>query len=347
MNNQMLSWSEYLDRAFDQGQLGFVVQAKCPIVCQSVYEDGVLSHHPVTSEDVTRLFKSAAPDQNQQELHENGCTIFSREHFGKGMYRVTALRCARGIELRVTLFPPQLPESHALLNDWVHPTSGGVFLITGIPRSGRTTSLAHLLQERANHRPLSGFVVSDGFGYELPKVASLRLGREIPSVSDASRVAIGGGFFTVGFDCLQTSTVLDTAFRLADCGVDAVMTFPISHPKHVIPVVGEMLMETRGISTEAAFRVIRRSLRAFSFQRVVPRYDGKGLVAAMELTTVDALSRSRLKPNMDIDKWSHWGSMLDQRLVDLVNQGVISSKTALEYCFDSRRIHRESSGQHE
>ena len=101
------------------------------------------------SDDMVSLMKSITPERNQQELQEEGGTDFGFAYGDAARFRVSVFRqrgdiamCCRQIPNKLLTFEQiGLPE---ICRDLIRRPRG-LFLVTGPTGSGKTTSLATML----------------------------------------------------------------------------------------------------------------------------------------------------------------------------------------------------------
>ncbi|MCP4938703.1 MAG: Flp pilus assembly complex ATPase component, partial [Phycisphaeraceae bacterium] len=101
------------------------------------------------SDDMVALMKSITPEQNQQELQEVGSTDFGMAYGDKARFRVAVFRQRGNVAMVLRLIPNRLltfeeiglpPICKELIR-----RPRGLFIVTGPTGSGKTTSLATML----------------------------------------------------------------------------------------------------------------------------------------------------------------------------------------------------------
>src|SRR5262245_16741136 len=100
-------------------------------------------------EDTAELMRSITPERNQQELHEDGQTDFAFAFKGKARFRVNAFKQRGHIAIVLRRIPnefltfEQLGLPGVIRDVLLRPR--GLFLVTGPTGSGKTTSLASMI----------------------------------------------------------------------------------------------------------------------------------------------------------------------------------------------------------
>ncbi|RMF72394.1 MAG: type IV pili twitching motility protein PilT, partial [Planctomycetota bacterium] len=100
-------------------------------------------------DDTQALMKSVTPERNQQELQEEGGTDFGFAFGDKGRFRVSVFRAKGNISMVLRLIPSRILTFEEIgLPDVVRALCRrprGLFLVTGPTGSGKTTTLATML----------------------------------------------------------------------------------------------------------------------------------------------------------------------------------------------------------
>ena len=103
----------------------------------------------LTSEDTTSLMKSITPERCQQELQEDGGTDFGFAFGDAGRFRVSVFRQKGNLALVLRLIPTRLLTFEEIglpkLIASLCRRPRGLFLVTGPTGSGKTTTLASMI----------------------------------------------------------------------------------------------------------------------------------------------------------------------------------------------------------
>src|SRR5215813_293357 len=100
-------------------------------------------------EDSVALMKSITPDRNQQELQEEGGTDFGFAFGDAGRFRVSVFRQKGNISIVLRLIPTKFLSFEEIglptITKALCRRPRGLFLVTGPTGSGKTTTLASML----------------------------------------------------------------------------------------------------------------------------------------------------------------------------------------------------------
>jgi twitching motility protein PilT len=150
------------------------------------------------AEDTTSLMKSITPDRCQQELQEKGGTDFGFAFGDLARFRVSVFR-QRG---NISLVLRQIPNNMLTMEQLGLPTKckelimrpRGLFLVTGPTGSGKSTSLASMinyLNETVDHHIITIEDPIEFYHYHKKSTVNQReVGTDVPSFAEAIRRAL-------------------------------------------------------------------------------------------------------------------------------------------------------------
>lgn len=279
--------------------------------------------------------------------------LFARDHQVdlsrgfKGIGRVRAniflQRGTVGLVLRVihSVVPPLgtlgLPEMVAKLSQ----LERGLVLVTGASGSGKTTTLAALVNEINIQQTKHILTIEDPIEFLFAEQKSLVTQREIgvdaPSFHEAMRAALREDPDVILLGEMRDVETIETALKAAETGHFVLAT---AHAPGA-PEAVNRLITAFPAEAQSGIRVkVAQNLRAVVSQRLLPRLDGQGRAVACEVLTISALAReliqdaTRIKDLPDLLKRGsvHEGMLsFDACLLALVKAKRIDAAVALQY----------------
>ena len=346
----MLSWNELIALAHERGASDVHMACGMPFLCRV---DGRVER--LTEEALTR----EQCEQYALELAGEHCTALRET--GE-CDRSQSLAC--GVRVRGNLFYQQGAVSAAvrLLADGIPELTSlglppavlefadyrsGIVLVTGETGSGKSTTLAALL-DRINHtRAAHILTLEDPIEYVYTPDRCLinqrQIGSDTRSYASGLRAALREDPDVLLIGELRDLDTIETALTAAETGH---LVFATLHTNSAADSIDRMLsVFPEGRQRQARLQ-ISTTLRAVLSQQLLPHKSGQGRVAACEVMVVNSAIRNLIRegktPQIEsfITMNAQGGSItMDNALHELVRAGAITEETARAYCRD-----RESFG---
>jgi twitching motility protein PilT len=269
------------------------------------------------------------------------------------------------IRLRVNIFSQmrgytiamrKLPEKTPTIKDWGLPETfyeiaketSGIMLFGGPTASGKSTSIATILEEINQNKPLHIISLEDPIEFVFTPAKSTfnqrELGADFYKYVTAFRAALREAPNVVVVGEIRDSEVVKTALDAAETGHLVISTIHSGYPYHAIHRVIDM------VGKEEAHFVryrLQGALRWIVCQRLLPTMAG-GRVAIFEilrntLRIQDAISsESSMENYYDIIETSgvHGMRTFDQDLIRVFGQRLIDEQTAFAYATFRSRVRK-------
>ena len=149
-------------------------------------------------EDCVALLKSITPDRNQQELQEEGGTDFGFAFGNQGRFRVSIFRQKGNISIVLRLIPSRFLSFEEIglpaIIRALCRRPRGLFLVTGPTGSGKTTSLASMINYINNELDRHIVTIEDPIEYYHTHKKSIinqrEVGNDVPSFAEADRKSV-------------------------------------------------------------------------------------------------------------------------------------------------------------
>jgi twitching motility protein PilT len=214
----------------------------------------------------------------------------------------------------------------------------GMVLMTGATGSGKSTTLARLI-EMINERDRRHIVtIEDPIEYlfrdKLSVVNQREVGIDTPNFGDAMRAALRQDPDVIFIGELRDAETITTAVRASETGHLVISTL---HAPNCYDAISRLASYFPPEEQDTQRKAIAANLRGVISQRLLPRADGSRRVAAFEVmvvtpTIADMIEDpERQSDIIDIIKTGRQHGMIsfDDYLFDLADSGQITRDTAL------------------
>jgi twitching motility protein PilT len=316
-----------------------------------------LQLRPLEAEDTESLARAITSDTNLQRVNEVGSVDFGFSFRGKDRFRVSVFRQKGylGLALRVvprkmlTLEEIGLPES---VRQMLY-SPRGLILVTGPTGSGKTTSLAAMLDTINSTRDSHLITIEDPIEYvhehRMGIVNQREVGADVPSFAEGLRRALRQDPDVILVGEMRDLETMETAITAAETGH---LVFSTLHTTGAARTVDRIIDAFPSTQQEQIRVQLASNLKAVISQLLLPRMDGKGRVAIFEIMittpSIAALIRDNKTfriPN-DILTGSKYGMVsLEAALVEQYLNGTISHEQVMSKAQDQQAALQLIGGQ--
>jgi twitching motility protein PilT len=313
---------------------------------------GILS--PADTEHIARAI-IGSNEHALQKLEKDGSADLSYGLENAARFRVNIFRqrgsCAivmRVIPDRIPNFqdlnlPPQLSEIGNLRN--------GIVLVTGPTGSGKSSTLAAVVDKMNEEKAIHILTIEDPIEFlhrhKKATIHQRELHSDTPTFSAALRAALRQAPKVILVGEMRDRETIEIALEASETGHLVLSTLhTIDAAKTVERIVGAFPMEDQqGIRSR-----LSKAFRFILSQRLLPRADGKGRIAVIEIL------KSTMRTREYIEKGEGEGKTLldamrdgsndgmqhfDSEIEKLIRSGVIDMDTALTYATNAGNLQLE------
>jgi len=274
-------------------------------------------------DDTAALMKSITPDRNQQELQEEGGTDFGFAFGDAARFRVSIFRQKGNISLVLRLIPTQimtfdeigLPKICAALCR----RPRGMFLVTGPTGSGKTTTLACMVNYINENLDRHIVTVEDPIEYYHSHkkciINQREVGIDVPSFGEALRRVLRMDPDVILVGELRDLETIEAAVRAAETGH---LVFSTVHTTSAAGTISRII-DVFPVNQQEQIRIqLAGNLIAVLSQALCPLATGKGRVAAYEFMVVTPAIANLIRENKvyRIDSSIQTGRKLGMQLLD-------------------------------
>jgi twitching motility protein PilT len=292
-------------------------------------------------EDTTALMKSITPERNQQEIQEEGGTDFGFAFGDAGRFRVSVFRQKGHLALVLRLIPFRLLSFEEIglpkICRALCRRPRGLFLVTGPTGSGKTTTLASMLNYINMNFDRHIVTVEDPIEYYHNHKKSIvnqrEVGVDVPSFSEALRRVLRQDPDVILVGELRDLETMESAIRAAETGH---LVFSTVHTTGCQGTVNRII-DAFPVDQQEQIRVqLSTNLIAVLSQALCPKLP-KGMVAAYEFMVVTPAISNLIRENKTyrVDSAIQTGKkygmqLLDEHLWTLYAEGKIDASEAID-----------------
>jgi twitching motility protein PilT len=273
-------------------------------------------------EDTVGLMKSISPDRCQRELQEAGSSDFGFAFGDKARFRVSIFKQRGNISMVLRqiptsmLTPEQLGLPDVLKKLVMRPR--GLFLVTGPTGSGKSTTLASLvnfINETVDHHIITIEDPIEFFHYHKKSTVNQReVGVDVPSFSEAIRRALRQDPDVILVGEMRDLETIEAAITAAETGH---VVFGTLHTNSAQGTVNRIIDAFPGNLQDQIRTQLSTALLGVLAQTLLPRIGG-GRVAAYESLIVTPAVANLIRENKTfrINSAIQTGSKFGMQLMD-------------------------------
>jgi twitching motility protein PilT len=294
------------------------------------------------ADDTVALMKSIAPERNQQELQEEGGTDFGFAYGDVARFRVSVFRQRGDIAIVLRLIPTKIMTFDEIglpkICSALCRRPRGMFLVTGPTGSGKTTTLACMINYINEHFDRHIITIEEPIEYYHKHKKSIinqrEVGVDVPSFGEALRRVLRMDPDVILVGELRDLETIEAAVRAAETGHLVFSTL------HTISAAGTItrIIDVFPVNQQEQIRTqLSSNLMAVLSQELCPLATGRGRVAAYEFMVVTPAIANLIRENKTyrIDSSIQTGrklgmQLLDEHLWQLYETGKITMEEMLD-----------------
>lgn len=295
----------------------------------------------LTADDTERLMKSIASVDNQQELQEVGGSDFGFAFEDIARFRVSIFKQRGYVGLVLRLIPKNIMSFDELgLPKTIQPIitqPRGLILVTGPTGSGKTTSLATMLNwinENFDHHVIT---IEDPIEYyhnhKKSIITQREVGVDVPTFAEALRRALRQDPDVILVGEMRDLETIGAAVTAAETGH---LVFGTLHTTGAVRTIDRLIDAFPTDQQEQIRTQLAGNLKAVISQTLVPKKSGFGRIAAFEIMISTPAIQNLIRENKSyritsmIQTGHKYGMvLLDEYLLTLYRKGIIKFEDAL------------------
>lgn len=306
---------------------------------------------PLSAEDTEKLAREITTEEQRKKVEEVGGIDFGFSYDEKARFRVSCFKKQGTYAMVLRLLPSRfLSFNQSGLPDHLIEHLGrprGLILVTGPTGSGKSTSLATMLNYINETFPRHIITAEDPVEFIHPHkkclVTQREVGQDVPSFSEAIVKALRQDPDVILIGEMRDLATMESAIRAAETGH---LVFSTLHTTGAARTV-DRIIDVFPSHQQQQIRVqLAATLVAVVSQLLLPRIDGKGgRVAVFEIMIATPAIRNLIREGKtyqivsEIQTGAKYGmKSLDDHLKELYTAGVISYDAMIEVAQDPKDL---------
>ncbi len=295
----------------------------------------------ITQDFAERTLYAIINEEKKKKFASTGNVDFCYDKLGQERYRVNYLRHRKGIGGVFRIIPSRIPTMEELnmpeAIKSIAMSRRGIVLVTGPTGSGKTTTMASMINYINNNKQAHIITIEDPIEFAHTPLKSLISHREIglhaKSFSSALKAALREDPDVILVGELRDLETISLALTAAQMGVLVMGTL---HTNSATKTIDRMIDVFPAKQQEQARIQLSQSLRAIIAQQLLKTADGSGRIAALEILISEHGLANMIRegkttqiPTYIIMGKSKGMQYMDNELVELVKKGRITKAEAL------------------
>ncbi|MBP1565119.1 MAG: type IV pilus twitching motility protein PilT [Oscillospiraceae bacterium] len=310
------------------------------------------SYDIMDEETIVDVAEQIIPDEMKDRLHAHLDCDFSFTTKRGYRHRVNVFRQREKTAIAIRLLRNDIPTLEDLmlppiLADFAMRPRGLV-LITGPTGSGKSTTLAAMLDYANLNKSAHIITIEDPIEYvhehKRCMVNQREVGPDVPDFAAALRSALREDPDIILVGEMRDLETVTAAVTAAETGHLVLSTLHTTSAADTINRIIDVYPEHQQVQIRTQLANVLVGIMA---QTLIPKADGKGRIAAMEILNVTDACSAMIRDNKvhliqsAIQTGKQFGMMcLDQELARMTRQGIIHESDALERCQDKLEFYR-------
>ncbi len=293
-------------------------------------------------EDTISLMKAITPERIQQEYEETGSGDFGFAYGDEARFRVAVFKQRGNCSMVLRRIPNTILTFEQIglpkMAEQICRRPRGIFLVTGPTGSGKTTTLAAMINYINENFDRHIITMEDPVEYYHPHKKSIVVQREIgvdvPSFSEALRRALRQDPDVILVGEMRDLATIGSAITAAETGH---LVFGTLHTSGAASTINRIIDAFPTDQQEQVRVQLANNLIAVLSQALCTRVDSEGMVAAYEFMYVTPSIQNLIRDNKtfridsDIQTGKRYGmQLLDDNLYMLFMAGKISQEETVD-----------------
>ena len=307
-----------------------------PVMARILGEVQKLKTPAIKSEQIYEMAKSLLTPKQIEHFDKNWDLDFCYHMEGVGRFRSNLMKQRLGYALVVRYLPEKIPTPDELgLNETIQKLTHhhqGLVLVTGPIRSGKTTTIASLIQAINTHESDHIITIEDPIEYVFPKGSALVNQRDISihteSTAAAMRAALREDPDIIFVGEMRDLETMHLAIEAAETGH---LVFSTLQTKSAHKTIDRILDSFPPKQIAQIQTLLAGSLKGVISQQLVKKADGSGMTLATEILLGNASLSNMIRDGktfqipsvMQIGR-AHGMITMEETLSGMLQKGIIT-----------------------
>ena len=297
---------------------------------------------PVTEEDMINAIKKIAPSSMQEKIFKSYDSDFPYEIPGICRFRVNVAKSFGVHTMTIRLVHYEIPTFEQLkLPQTIEKFAdldNGIVLVTGVAGSGKSTTIASILNSINNNHKKHIVTVEDPIEYVYKSNKSIftqrQIGVDTASYLDGLKFALRQDPDVILIGEIRDMETVQSALHAAETGH---LVFATLHTYNAVQTINRILSFFAPEQRESVRHQFAEVYRGSISQKLLPHAQGKGRIPAVEIlyttpTIKDFIIKDELEEIYKLVKKGSYNDMItfNMCLYNLYKQNLITKDVALE-----------------
>lgn len=309
-----------------------------------------IDDYVLTPEDTRKMVREALSDSLWAQLEENGEIDSSYSLPGVGRYRINAFKQRGSYGMVLRIIPLVIPSMEALglpkVVEELARLRRGMVLVTGPTGSGKSTTLATMVNQINHERNCHVLTLEDPIEYlhkhQEALVTQREVGSDTGSFANALRAALRQDPDVILVGEMRDLETISIALTAAETGH---LVFSTLHTSGAAKTI-DRIIDVFPPHQQHQVRVQLSSvIQGIISQQLLPKADGVGRVAAFEVMIATPAIRNLIREDKihQIETSiqtgaSHKMQTMDNSLIELYRRGDITREVLMTNCIDLQYV---------
>lgn len=254
-----------------------------------------LQNEIISREKLEQALLALLPEQEKRQLLQTGEVDAAFSYALQERCRLNIYRLGNGYAAAIRLLPKDIPDCNSLglpqIISQLAESSSGLLLVTGATGSGKSTTLAALVQQINQTRAVHVLTLEDPIEYVyLALINQREVGRDIRSFASGLRSALRQDPDVILVGELRDAETIGIALTAAETGHLVLATLHTQDATGTVNRILDVLPDRQHVCTQLA-----DCLLGICCQRLLPRCDRAGRAAAFEVLVATPAMRNLIR----------------------------------------------------